>query len=158
MIKVLFVCMGNICRSPTGEGILKCLIQDKGLDDKFLVDSAGTIGYHAGSPADSRMTRAAAAKGYQLDSISRKVTPDDLYEFDLMIAMDRSNLEDLQRLKDQQSNDSACQLKLLSHYLGDQWPTDVPDPYYGSGDGFTYVVEMIEAACPGILAELESLE
>ena len=146
--------MGNICRSPTGEGIFKKHLEDRGSDDKVFVDSAGTIGYHAGKPADARMQSAAGQKGYQLTSISRQVTRGDLNEFDLVIAMDRENYSDLQHLKRNSDSPTSATIKLLSDYLGGDWPTDVPDPYYGGDDGFHYVVEMIESACDGIHDEL----
>lgn len=146
--------MGNICRSPTGEGIFRKMIDDQELTDFVRIDSAGTIGYHAGKPADFRMRQAAAAKGYRLDSESRQVTVDDFVEFDLIIAMDRENLSDLKSLRRQVTEENIAELKLLSDFLGDQWPTDVPDPYYGGEDGFQYVVEMIEDACPAILVSL----
>ena len=152
MKKVLFVCMGNICRSPTGEGIFRKLVEDRGLLDDVHVDSAGTIGYHAGASADRRMQQAASARGYSLESISRQVTAGDLTHFDLVIAMDRENLQDLQRLGSE--NRDASNVRLLSDFLGDHWPSDVPDPYYGGASGFDYVVEMIEEACPPILEEL----
>jgi protein-tyrosine phosphatase len=158
--KILFVCMGNICRSPTGEGIFKKCVADRSPTDAIFVDSAGTIGYHAGSPADQRMQQAALAKGYALESISRKVEPDDLLGFDLMIAMDRENLQDLERLRDESNlqPEDCAQIKLLSDYLEEDWPTDVPDPYYGGAGGFDYVVEMIETACPAIYNELSRQE
>lgn len=146
--------MGNICRSPTGEGIFKKHLEDRGSQEKAFVDSAGTIGYHAGKPADHRMKLAAAEKGYQLTSISRQVTSEDLVEFDLVIAMDRENLSDLKLLSSSMSGQQLAPLRLLSHYLGQEWPTDVPDPYYGGEAGFHYVVEMIESACDGIYNEL----
>ena len=145
---VLFVCMGNICRSPTAEGVFEKLVSDKGLQSRVRLDSAGTIGFHAGKPADSRMQVAAAEKGYQLNSVSRKVTVDDFSDFDLIVAMDRENFSDLSELM---PDPSRAELKLLSDYLGDEWPTDVPDPYYGGESGFTYVVEMVEEACGNLL-------
>lgn len=141
--------MGNICRSPTAEGVFRKLIEDTAeiFQSEWVIDSAGTIGYHEGSPADRRMKAAAAKRDYSLDSISRKVVMDDFSKFDLIVAMDRDNLDDLKRL----SSDGPADLKLLSEFLDDSWPTDVPDPYYGGADGFDYVVDMIEAACPAIM-------
>ena len=144
---VLFVCLGNICRSPTGEGVLQHLLESRGLEDQIRVDSAGTIGYHDGAPADSRMQAAAERRGYELLSRSRKILADDLENFDLVIAMDRENLADIQRL----SESPSATIKLLSDFLGDDWPSDVPDPYYGGDEGFEYVMDMIEAACPSII-------
>ena len=147
---VLFVCLGNICRSPAAEGILQALVDEQDRQAEVVVDSAGTAGYHDGKRADARMIAAAKNRGIDLTSISRKLLPTDLDQFDLVIAMDRENLADIQRL----SSDQTATIKLLSEYLGDDWPSDVPDPYYGGGDGFEYVLDMLAAACPAILDEL----
>lgn len=147
---VLFVCLGNICRSPAAEGILQALVDEQDRQAEIVVDSAGTAGYHDGKRADARMIAAAKNRGIDLTSISRKLLPADLDQFDLVIAMDRENLADIQRL----SSDPTATIKLLSEYLGDDWPSDVPDPYYGGGDGFEYVLDMLAAACPAILDEL----
>ena len=120
------------------------------LTDQILIDSAGTIGYHTGHAADDRMQEAARKRGYQLLSRSRKISYGDLEKFDLVIAMDRENLSDIQQLHPEPN----ATIKLLSNYLGDDWPSDVPDPYYGGEEGFEYVMDMIEAACPKILDEL----
>lgn len=149
---ILFVCLGNICRSPTGEGVLQSIVDQQGISEKISIDSAGTIGYHDGKPADSRMRAAAKNRGYELLSRSRKIIYSDLETFDLVIAMDRENLQDIQAIHPEPS----ATIKLLSSYLGDDWPSDVPDPYYGGEAGFEYVLDMIEAACPNIIAELEA--
>ena len=148
--RVLFVCMGNICRSPTGEGVMQSVVERTKSDIAIEVDSAGTIGYHSGNPADSRMRKAASQRGYQLESISREVSKADLDSFDLVIAMDRDNLADLNALHGSPNAD----VRLLSDFLDDSWPVDVPDPYYGGAQGFEEVLDMIEAACPEILREL----
>lgn len=147
---VLFVCLGNICRSPTGEGVLQHLVDQSGYSDQIKIDSAGTIGYHAGHPADSRMQAAANRRGFDLTSRSRKILESDLLDFDLVIAMDRENLADIQRMSD----NATAEIRLLSSFLGDDWPSDVPDPYYGGEAGFEYVMDMIEAACPKIIQHL----
>lgn len=146
---VLFVCLGNICRSPTGEGVLKYVAEEKGIEDQIFIDSAGTIGYHEGNPADSRMRKHASKRGYDLQSRSRKITVDDIDRFDLVIAMDRENRRDIMEL-----DPMAANVKLLSEFLDDRWPEDVPDPYYGGAAGFETVLDMIEAACPKLLDEL----
>ena len=148
--RVLFVCMGNICRSPTGEGVMRHLVMSKQLDHRVHIDSAGTIGYHAGSPADARMQKSAARRGYALESRARRVTDDDLSTFDLVIAMDRENLHDLRSM----DRDPQVEIRLLSDFLSDEWPIDVPDPYYGGEAGFEQVLDMIEQACPMILESL----
>jgi protein-tyrosine phosphatase len=146
---ILFVCLGNICRSPTGEGVLQSLVEERGLESKVTIDSAGTIGYHEGNPADRRMRDHASRRGYDLTSRSRKIAVDDLDRFDLVIAMDRQNLSDILEI-----DSAATNVKLMSDFLDDSWPIDVPDPYYGGADGFETVLDMIEAACPSILDEL----
>lgn len=147
---VLFVCLGNICRSPTGEGVMQHLVEERGLESQVEIDSAGTIGYHTGHGADDRMQAAAKKRGYDLTSRSRKITARDLETFDLVIAMDRENYQDIQHVHES----PTATVKLLSDWLGDEWPSDVPDPYYGGAEGFEYVLDMIEAACPLILDEL----
>jgi len=147
---VLFVCLGNICRSPTGEGVLQHLVAASPWAGAIQIDSAGTLGYHHGRPADPRMQRAAARRGIVLTSRARQVQATDLERFDLVLAMDRENLADLQRLHPA----PTAKVCLLSEFLDDSWPSDVPDPYYGGEDGFEYVLDMIQAACPAILAAL----
>ena len=149
---ILFVCLGNICRSPTGEGVMQHLVEERGIESETSIDSAGTIGYHTGHGADDRMQAAAQKRGYDLQSRSRKITPRDLETFDLVIAMDRENYQDIQQVH----QSPTATVKLLSDWLGDEWPSDVPDPYYGGDEGFEYVLDMIEAACPLILDELMS--
>jgi protein-tyrosine phosphatase len=146
----LFVCLGNICRSPTGEGVLQHAVAASPWSEVITIDSAGTIGYHQGRPADPRMQRAAARRGIELTSRARQVQAADLDRFDLVVAMDRENLADLQRLHP----NPKARVCLLSEFLDDRWPHDVPDPYYGGEDGFEYVLDMIQAACPAILAAL----
>ena len=125
------------------------LVEDRGLEDKVRIDSAGTIGYHEGNPADERMRKHAAKRGYDLRSRSRKIVPEDLEQFDLVIAMDRQNQADILSI-----DASATNVRMLSDFLDDSWPDDVPDPYYGGSAGFETVLDMIEAACPNILAEI----
>ncbi len=150
VVSVLFVCMGNICRSPTGEGVFSQYIQDRGRDEQFEIDSAGTIAYHSGQPADQRMREAAHRRGYRLDSIARPVTAADLEYFDLVVAMDRDNFSDLVALR---AGDNA-NVKMLGEFLpsikASAEPLDVPDPYYGGADGFEVVIDMCERACPAI--------
>lgn len=148
--KVLFVCLGNICRSPAAEGILLHLLSQQGLNDRISVDSAGTSGYHRGQLPDSRMRKAAEQRGYELNSRARSLVPKDIQDFDLIIAMDRDNYRAVHQL----ASTAAPHVKLLSDYLGSDWPRDVPDPYHGGEEGFEYVLNMLEAACPKILAEL----
>lgn len=144
---VLFVCLGNICRSPAAEGVMQQLVNERGLADQVHVDSAGTSGYHIGELADKRMRHAASARGLDLTSKSRQVTPRDLSEFDWVIAMDRDNYRELHGLRE----GPQSKIRLLSEFLDDDWPRDVPDPYYGGDDGFEEVLNMLEAACPKLL-------
>ena len=147
---VLFVCMGNICRSPAAEGIFRGLILQQGDSESPDVDSAGTIDFHTGKPADARMQSMAGRRGYELTSRARQVKAGDLEDFGWVIAMDRENLSDLRRLVSK----PKCRLHLLSDFLSDQWPSDVPDPYYGGEDGFNYVLDMLEAGLPELLRQV----
>ncbi|WP_231753475.1 low molecular weight protein-tyrosine-phosphatase [Rosistilla carotiformis] len=147
---ILFVCMGNICRSPAAEGVMRRLVEAEGLEDRITIDSAGTIGFHTGKAADRRMRAAAQQRGLELTSRARKVTADDLKDFDRVIAMDAENARDLIALH----GGSDARIEMLSSYLDDAWPGDVPDPYYGGEEGFEFVLNMLEAACPKILASL----
>lgn len=153
MIKILFVCMGNICRSPTAEGVFRKLLQERRLEARVEVDSAGTHGYHVGELPDPRTQRAAAARGYDLSTIrARKVTPPDLEYFDMVLAMDRNNLEVLRRMCPPELSD---RLGLLMHYARNFDDDEVPDPFYGLGHGFDLVIDMVEDAARGLLDELE---
>jgi protein-tyrosine phosphatase len=147
---VLFVCLGNICRSPAAEGVLQQKLRELGHTDTIFVDSAGTAGYHSGEPADTRMRQAAARRGYQLESLARQLEPKDLTRFDLIVAMDRENFSNIQQF----STGPAPHVRMLSDFLDDGWLRDVPDPYYGGDAGFEEVLDMIEAAAPRIIAEL----
>lgn len=148
---VLFVCLGNICRSPAAEGVLVAKLREAGHAERVSVDSAGTAGYHRGEPADARMREAAERRGYALESLARQLEPKDLQRFDLIVAMDRENYANIHRL----SHGPAPHVRMLSEFLSDdQWPRDVPDPYYGGDDGFELVLDMLEAAAPGIIAEV----
>ncbi len=148
--KVLFVCMGNICRSPAGEAVMRRFAEEFRADVE--VDSAGTHGYHVGEQADNRMQTAAEARGYELTSRGRQVTPADLNpnRFDLVLAMDAEN----HALLIEMAKGSKAHIRLFSDYLDDAWPTDVPDPYYGEAEGFDAVLDMLEEGCPIILETL----
>ncbi len=148
--KVLFVCMGNICRSPAGEAVMKRFAEEFGVN--VDVDSAGTHGYHVGEPADPRMKSAAEMRGYDLGGRGRQVTQKDLEEgaYDLVLAMDRANHQALIAL----AGRPTTHIRLFGDYLDDTWPKDVPDPYYGDADGFATVLDMLEEGCPVILQTL----
>ena len=150
--------MGNICRSPAAEGVFRYYVNQQGAAEDFYIDSAGTIDYHSGNPADPRMREAAARRGYTLTSVSRQVTPEDLEEFDLIVAMDRDNLAELQYL----AGGSRPDILLLGSFLPEhQGPPEqalqVPDPYYGGSRGFEVVLDMLERACPGIYSACREL-
>lgn len=147
-VSVLFVCMGNICRSPTGEGIFQHYVEDKGYPDQFHIDSAGTIAYHEGEPADARMREFATRRGYQLQSIARKVTPQDLTSFDLVVAMDTDNLIDLEAMVGGPKHHIRLLGSFIDGYKNNDDAPSVPDPYYGGAAGFEQVLDMIESACP----------
>jgi protein-tyrosine phosphatase len=138
--------MGNICRSPTAEGVMRRLIDDAGLD--IEVDSAGTGGWHAGEPPDERATLAARRRGVTLSGAARQVRPADFRRFDMLIAMDRRNLGELLAMAP--DDETAAKVRLL---VAD---TDVPDPYYGGDRGFETVLDMVEAACRELLDELRA--
>jgi protein-tyrosine phosphatase len=141
---VLFVCLGNICRSPTAEAVMRQLITANGLDSRFEVDSAGIGGWHEGEPPDRRARTAAARRGVLLRGRARTITLADFDRFDLIVSVDESNLAALRRLA---PAGSLAELRKLA-------PEDVPDPYYGGTDGFAAVLDLIEAACTRLLDEL----
>lgn len=150
--KILFVCLGNICRSPAAEGVMKKVTEGLPVE----VDSAGTAGYHIGDLPDSRMRSHARKRGYDLTSRARQFDPSvDFDRFDMIIAMDRSNLRDLQsmdRLKKYQHK-----LSLMTDYALTLKTNEVPDPYYGGPEGFEHVLDILEDACKGLLKHLQSV-
>lgn len=152
MIKVLFVCTGNICRSPTAEGVFRALAAAEGLAGHVATDSAGTHAYHVGEPPDGRSTAAALRRGIDLSDLrARKVRAGDYAEFDLVLAMDRGHADILRR---QCPIDLADRVKLFLDFAPDLGIQDVPDPYYGGGDGFERVLDMIEAGSAGLLSHI----
>ncbi|MCL2636241.1 MAG: low molecular weight phosphotyrosine protein phosphatase [Betaproteobacteria bacterium] len=151
--RVLLVCMGNICRSPTAEGVLRAYIRQNGLGSKVEVDSAGTHGYHVGEAPDARTQRAAAMRGYDLSQLrARKVARQDLDYFDLILAMDRTNLDNLRRMA---TPEQLPRIKLFMEYARNFEDDEVPDPYYGLGHGFDIVLDMVEDAAQGLIEEIK---
>jgi protein-tyrosine phosphatase len=149
MVKVLFVCMGNICRSPTAEGVLRHFLRQNKLDSQVEVDSAGTHGYHVGEAPDARTQRAAASRGYDLSNMrARKVALQDLDYFDLILAMDNNNIEVLKRIC---PPEKYGRLGLFMNYAKNFDDDEVPDPYYGLGHGFDMVLDMVEDAAQGLI-------
>jgi len=147
-VRVLFVCMGNICRSPTAEGVMRRLLREHGLEDRIEIDSAGTGGWHAGEAPDERATAAARRRGIALEGAARQVEPEDFERFDLILALDRENLAVLQALAP--DDEARAKVRLL---CGDR---DVPDPYYGGPRGFDEVLDLVEGACRSLLDELRA--
>ncbi len=150
--RVLFICMGNICRSPAAEIVFRKMVEEAGLAAAIHIDSAGTIGYHAGKGPDPRMAATLKARGYAIAGRSRQVCPDDLDDFDLLLAADGENLADLRHLD--RSGARHGKIRLLVEYCREKEASHVPDPYYGGQRGFDEVVELVEDACAGLLAEL----
>jgi protein-tyrosine phosphatase len=152
--------MGNICRSPTAEGVMRSLLREQGLEDEIEIDSAGTGGWHAGDPPDARATEAARRRGVTLEGAARQVRASDFEEYDLLLAADRENLAHLRAIAP--SGEARAKVRLLREFdpaIGN--PThppdlDVPDPYYGGPDGFEEVLDLVEAACRGLLAEVRA--
>jgi protein-tyrosine phosphatase len=155
-VRILFVCLGNICRSPTAEGVMRHLVEQEGIAEAFALDSAGTGGWHVGNPPDARSREAARRRGIVVAGAARKVRGADHTEFDLILAMDRSNLRDLRAGA---PPGATAELRLLrefdEHSVG-AGDLDVPDPYYGGADGFDDVLDLVDAACRGLLDDLRS--
>ena len=148
--KVLFVCMGNICRSPSAEAVFTGLVRDKGLAGKFEIDSAGTGGWHVGQPADKRMQKHAVKRGFNLTSIARQFNPEyDFDHFDLIIAMDDENVAELHSLA--RNSHDVKKIHKMTDYSKEWKYTEVPDPYYGGDEGFELVLDLLEDACEGLL-------
>ncbi len=152
-VAVLFVCMGNICRSPAAEGVFRRMVMDAGLQDQIEIDSAGTHGYHVGKPADERMRKAAATRGYQLDSIARQLVVEDFERFGLVITMDEDNYDRAMALRPGQ----GAQIVRMVDYCEISDVDEVPDPYYGGEEGFHTVIDILEDACYNLLKRCASL-
>lgn len=151
-VSVLFVCLGNICRSPTAHGVFEQRAAEQGLADKITVDSSGTGDWHVGHEPDSRSMAAAAKRGYDLSALrARQVIAADFSSFDYILAMDHSNLSDLQAMS---PANYAGELALFLHYGKNCSTEEVPDPYYGSGDGFNRVLDLVEEASEGLLQHI----
>lgn len=150
--RVLFVCMGNICRSPAAEIVFHHLLEEENLTDHILADSAGTIGYHEGNAPDPRMSETLRARGYPVFGKSRPIRPEDITTFDLILVADRENLRDVLALAN--DGDPTDHIKLLTDYCTDHDANHVPDPYYGGSKGFEHVADLVEDACQGLLKEV----
>ena len=151
-IKVLFVCMGNICRSPSAEGVFRKLVEEQGLANDIGIDSAGTIGYHVGESPDARAQAAALERGIDLSTLrARQFTPEDFIVFDYIIAMDEDNLRNILELD---PGDGKAEVSLFLQFADQFDEREVPDPYYGGSNGFQRVLDMIEDASHGLLKHI----
>ena len=152
--KILFVCLGNICRSPAAEAVFIQLIKRKGLEEKYLVDSAGTGAWHVGHLADERMRNAAQQRGIIITSLARQIQLEDLNTFDLILTMDNENLVVINSLAKEAGLDCPEKIKPILSYARGTKLIEVPDPYYGGEKGFTTVLDLLEDACEGLLEAL----
>lgn len=157
VVRLLFVCLGNICRSPTAEAVMRHLLEQEGLAGRLELDSAGTGGWHVGAPPDRRATAAAGRRGIALHGSARQVAPDDFRRFDLILAMDGENLSALRRAApDEEGRRRIRRLREFDPEAVAAGDLDVPDPYYGHADGFARVLDVVDAGCRGLLAELRA--
>jgi protein-tyrosine phosphatase len=148
--------MGNICRSPTAEGVMRGLLREEGLEDAVEVDSAGTGDWHVGDPPDARATAAARARGVMLAGAARQIGAADFDDYDLILAADRSNLRDLEAVVPAGARAKLHLLREFDPASAAAGDLDVPDPYYGDDDGFEHVLDLVEAACRGLLDTLRA--
>ena len=154
MVKVLFVCLGNICRSPTAEGVFAHKVAVSGFEKRIEIDSAGTHAFHVGSSPDSRAQQAAAQRGIDLSSlVGRRVASADFEVFDYILAMDEENYQNLNAMCPDEEN--KRKISLFLDYAPHMHTLEVPDPYYGGGSGFERVLDLVEAASDGLLAAIE---
>jgi len=154
MIQVCFVCLGNICRSPTGEAVFRRLVLDAGLENQISIDSAGTSGWHLEEAPDARATAFAGGRGYELGGLSRQFVASDLDRFDYVIAMDGQNRTDLLALC--RTDEHRGKISLMRDHEDGAAGEDVPDPFYGGDGGFQVVLDMCEIACAGLLERIRS--
>jgi len=150
MKSILFICLGNICRSPAAEGVFRKRVMEAGRDHEFNIDSAGTNGYHNGERADPRMRAAAATRGYVLDSISRRIDHKDFDEFDLIVTMDDTNYRHITTMHP----GIGADVVRICDYCETHGTTEVPDPYYGGEQGFHEVLDILEDACSNLLKRI----
>jgi protein-tyrosine phosphatase len=155
MVKVLFVCLGNICRSPAAEGVFKKRLVEQGLTETISCDSCGTSGYHTGERADSRMRATASQRGYQLESLARQFrSPEDFHQFDYIMVMDGSNKQDV--LAQAPDSESQKKVYMMTDFSENYAGQSVPDPYYGGEEGFDLVIDLLEDAVDGLIREIQA--
>ena len=152
--KILFVCLGNICRSPAAEGIFNQKIKERDLENFFVVDSAGTGNWHVGNLPDQRMRSTALSRGIELNSRSRQIEENDLYEFDHILVIDKDNLNAVKSLTKDQKNPINSKIKLILNYSKNTQLDEVPDPYYGGQNGFEKVIDLLDDAMDGLIDSL----
>lgn len=152
MKRILFVCMGNICRSPAAEIVFRKMVSDAGREADFEIDSAGTIGFHKGKPPDARMAAHLAKNGYKAKGRSRQLTARDLREFDLILTMDEENFADALALDP--AGEFRDKVKPFADFLTEHDAPRIPDPYYGGDEGFSHVIELLEDGCAELLDRL----
>ena len=156
-VRLLFVCLGNICRSPTAEGVMRTLVRESGLHDRVELDSAGTGASHVGSSPDARASATALTRGVTLRGAARQVRSRDFEEFDLLLAMDSANLRDLRRMaRDEQQGEKVRLLRAFDPASERSGDLDVPHPYYGGDGGFEEVFDLVHAACEGLLERIRT--
>ena len=149
--KILFVCLGNICRSPAAEGIFNQKIKERDLENFFVVDSAGTGSWHVGNLPDQRMRTTAFSRGIELTSRARQIEENDLYKFDLILVMDKDNLDAVKSLIQDKQHLANSKIKLILSYSEDSQLDEVPDPYYGGQNGFEKVLDLLDNAIDGLI-------
>jgi protein-tyrosine phosphatase len=153
--RLLFVCLGNICRSPSAEAVMRRLLAERGMQSRFELDSAGTGGWHVGEPPDARAAQAARRRGMELRGAARQVKVEDFERFDLILAMDGSNLHALRQLApDDAAREKVRLLREFDPASDGRVDLDVPDPYYGGAQGFDRVLDLLQAACEGLLERI----
>ncbi|MDB4508283.1 low molecular weight phosphotyrosine protein phosphatase [Akkermansiaceae bacterium] len=149
---VLFVCLGNICRSPAGENVFRHMVKEAGLNDRIHCDSAGTIGYHTGNDPDARMSRTIRNRGYEVTGFSRQISLRDFKDFDLILTMDEVNYTNVIALT--KNDEQRARVKRFTDFCTEHEEKEVPDPYYGGDQGFELVADMIEDGSRGVLDSL----
>ena len=152
--RLLFVCLGNICRSPAAEGVMRTLVEREGMAEHVTIRSAGTGGWHVGKLPDQRMRTAAQGRGYTLQSRARQVTENDLAEHHLVLVMDEQNLREVRPLD--RTGAHGAKIRLFCEFCTDHDSREVPDPYYGGPQGFEHVLDLLEDGCRGVLQHIRS--